>query len=169
MEVREEYPIVNSSEEWRQQIEEKSARKAPSFFQLRAQLPRQGRTNQILAATPNLSVVLKTYASGGENELHAHPNEDHVFVIMHGAATFYGPNGETKQVGKNGCVLIPRGMLYRFQVIEGEPMVMIRIGAAVDPSRDVLARIDVDALPFDGHSEANKEVPLVLDEGKWFE
>ena len=49
----------------------------------------------MLAATRNMTVVLKTYAAGGENGLHAHTNEDHVFLILEGGATFYGPKGET--------------------------------------------------------------------------
>jgi mannose-6-phosphate isomerase-like protein (cupin superfamily) len=168
MEVRDENPVVASTEEWRQKMAEKSAVKGPSFFHLRAQLPKQGRTNIVLGATSTMSVVLKTYASGGENELHAHPNEDHVFLILQGGANFHGPNGEMRQVAKNDCVLLPRGTFYWFQAIEGEPLVMVRIGSVLDPSLDPLARIDIEGKPFGGYSEANKEVPVLLGD-KWFE
>ena len=56
----------------------------------------QGRTDTVLAATEDLSVRLKVYSSGGENELHAHPTEDHVFVILQGSARFYGPDEKPK-------------------------------------------------------------------------
>lgn len=77
-------PIVNSADDWRAEILRLAQKKTPSFFHLTAPLPSTGRTNQVLGATDMLSVVLKTYAEGGENELHAHPNEDHVFVVLQG-------------------------------------------------------------------------------------
>ena len=161
-------PMVETTEQWRHEVERLSASKTPSFVNLRAQLPDQGRTNQVIAATPTMSVVLKTYASGGENGLHAHPNEDHVFLILQGAATFHGPKGETRKVGRNDCVMLPRGSLYWFAAEEGgEALVLVRIGAAVDTHTDVLARIDARGDPFDGSSEANKTMPLVLSD-KWF-
>jgi mannose-6-phosphate isomerase-like protein (cupin superfamily) len=116
-----------------------------------------------------MNVVLKTYASGGENEIHAHTNEDHVFVVLQGGATFFGPRGETKSVGKFDCVLVPAGALYSFHANEDEPLVMLRVGAAIDPSSDVLARVDELGHPFDGYSEKNKEVAVVLDDENWFE
>lgn len=162
-------PIVMSAKEWQREMDKLSPRKTPTFFHLRAKLPKQGRTNQVLAATAHMSVVLKTYAGGGENELHAHTNEDHVFLILQGAATFYGPRGETRHVTKHDCVLVPRGALYRFQADErAEALVMVRIGSAIDASKDVLERVDAEGALFDGYSEANKELPLVLGD-TWFE
>jgi mannose-6-phosphate isomerase-like protein (cupin superfamily) len=168
-EEREVAPIANTAAEWRDEMDRMAKRKVPSFFHIRARLPKQGRTNQVLGASTHMNVVLKTYASGGENELHAHSNEDHVFVVLQGGASFFGPKGERKDVSKNDCVLIPAGAFYWFQAFEEEPLVMLRIGAALDPAEDVLARIDLDGKPFDGYSEKNKEVPIVLDENKWFE
>nr|WP_315594199.1 cupin domain-containing protein [uncultured Cupriavidus sp.] len=162
-------PIANSARQWREEMERMAQRKTPSFFHIRARLPKQGRTNQVLGASPYMNVVLKTYASGGENEIHAHTNEDHVFVVLQGGATFFGPRGETKNVGKLDCVLVPAGAFYSFHANEGEPLVMLRVGAAIDPSSDVLARVDEHGNPFDGYSEKNREVPIILDEQRWFE
>ncbi|WP_026131596.1 cupin domain-containing protein [Pandoraea sp. B-6] len=162
-------PIANSAKEWREAMAEMAKRKTPSFFHIRAKLPRQGRTNQVLGASPYMNVVLKTYASGGENEIHAHTNEDHVFVVLQGGATFFGPRGETKRVGRNDCVLVPAGALYSFHADEDEPLVMLRVGAAIDPESDVLARIDEHGQPFDGYSEKNKEVSVILDESRIFD
>ena len=53
-------------------------------------------------------VVLKTYAADGENGLHAHPSEDHTFVVLQGEATFYGPNDKTRTIGKNEGVPLPQ-------------------------------------------------------------
>jgi mannose-6-phosphate isomerase-like protein (cupin superfamily) len=162
-------PIANSAQEWREAMAKMAERKTPSFFHIRAQLPLQGRTNQVLGASTYMNVVLKTYASGGENEIHAHTNEDHVFVVLQGGATFFGPRGEERSVTKNDCVLVPTGALYSFHATAGEPLVMLRVGAAIDPSTDILARVDEHGKPFDGYSEKNKEVPIVLDENAWFE
>jgi mannose-6-phosphate isomerase-like protein (cupin superfamily) len=160
---------VRSTAEWREQMHAKAAKTEPTFFHLRAQLPEQGRTNIVLGATPLMSVVLKTYASGGENELHAHPNEDHLFIVVNGQAEFYGPKNEVRLVQKNDCVLLPRNSYYRFRAIEGkDPLVMVRVGVALDTTIDPLERIDLQGLPLDGFSEANKEIPVVLSKD-WFE
>ena len=162
-------PTVKNTDAWRAELKRLGAKTTPTFVHLGAQLPVQGRTNQVLAATPNLSVVLKTYASGGENALHAHPNEDHLFLILQGAATFHGPEGEMRRVAKNDVVVLPQNSLYWFIAEDvGEALVLLRIGAALDPAQDVLARTDAAGAPFDGKDEANKGVPLILGE-QWFE
>ncbi|MDX3895567.1 cupin domain-containing protein [Pusillimonas sp.] len=162
-------PIANSAAEWDEAMRRMATKSTPSFFHIRAKLPKVGRTNQVLGASKYMNVVLKTYASGGENEIHAHTNEDHVFVVLQGGAVFYGPRGEEREVGKNDCVLVPSGAFYRFTAKEEEPLVMLRVGAAVDPDSDILARIDIDNKPFDGYSEKNKETPYELYDDRWFE
>lgn len=165
----EEPRLETSTQSWLDTLQRITVDDRPGFFSLRARLPVQGRTNAVLAATPRLNVVLKTYASGGENELHAHTNEDHLFVVLQGAATFYGPRGEEKVVGRNAGVVLPRGVVYRFTAHEEEPLVLLRVGAVIDPASDPLARIDEEGQPFDGYSERNKEVAPVLSETRWFE
>ena len=87
-------------------------------------------------------VVLKTYASGGENELHAHPHEDHTFVILQGAAKFYGPNKEERIAKAGEGVLLPAGTFYWFHVTSDEQLVMLRIGAQASQG-DRFRRIDI--------------------------
>lgn len=161
--------VANSTEEMRASIAAQAAARGPSFFHLRARLPRQGRTDTPMAATDRMWVVLKTYAADGENELHAHPNEDHVFLVLQGEAEFHGPEGERRRAGKHDGVLIPRGTFYRFHALGDEPLVMARIGAVVDPAEDALARIDSAGRSMDGYSATNKQVAVVLDETRWFE
>ena len=161
-------PLATSSQAWLDAMKQIEVHDRPHFFQLAARLPEQGRTNQVFAATPLLNVVLKTYASGGENELHAHSNEDHLFVVLQGGATFYGPRGEERTVVRHGGVVLPKGVLYRFTAHEGEPLVLLRVGAVHDLTSDPLARVDEDGQPFDGYSEGNKEVPCILSMTNWF-
>lgn len=160
--------IVQDTEDMRAQIGAQAAVKGqPSFFHLKAQLPRQGRTDTPMAATDRMWVVLKTYASDGENELHAHPNEDHVFLVLQGEADLYGPKGETRRVHKFDGILLPRGTFYWFKAVGDEPLVMARVGAVVDAAKDALARIASDGRPMDGNSIENKQVPVILGD-RWF-
>jgi mannose-6-phosphate isomerase-like protein (cupin superfamily) len=160
--------IALSSLAWRNAMARLAVHDKPGFFALRAQLPEQGRTNQVMAASSQLNVVLKTYASGGENELHAHTNEDHMFVVMQGSATFYGPAGEFRVVNLHEGVVLPRGVLYRFVANGPEPLVLLRVGAVIDPSKDPLARIDDKGHDFDGYAQSNHEVPCILSKDRWF-
>jgi len=112
-------------------------------------------------------VVLKTYAADGENGLHAHPNEDHTFVVLQGEATFHGPNDETRTIGKNEGVLLPHGTFYWFKATSEEPLVMVRIGAAAFDGVDRYGRINPDGSEMRGDSVENKQVELIMSD-HWF-
>ena len=56
----------------------------PQLFRLRTQLMAQGRLDTDLAKTDEMTVRMKCYAQGGENELHMHVTEDHIFVVLDG-------------------------------------------------------------------------------------
>jgi len=161
-------PVFLSTEESAREAKRLAAKTTPSFVHLRARLPVQGRTNQMLAATPNMTLILKTYANGGENALHGHTNEDHVFIVLQGSATFFGPEGEARRVEKNDCVLLPRLAMYRFAADEGgEPLVMVRVGAILNPDQAADARIDPEGQVLDGFSHKNQEGAIVYGD-KWF-
>src|SRR6266576_3679883 len=107
--------IAQSPEDLRAKVNAQVIQGKPAFFKLEAQLPKQGRTDTPLAASDKMWVLLKTYAADGENGLHAHPNEDHTFIVLQGEVTFYGPNDETRTIGKNEGVLLPHGTLLLVQ------------------------------------------------------
>lgn len=140
----------------------------PSFFRLKAQLPKQGRTNVPLAATKKMWVVLKTYAQDGENELHAHPSEDHAFVILQGRASFRGPNGEEKTIGRNEGAMLPHGTFYWFKAVGEEPLVLLRIGCAAGEGATHRGRVSIDGKPMSGDSAENKTVQRIMTD-QWFE
>jgi mannose-6-phosphate isomerase-like protein (cupin superfamily) len=158
---------VQDPQAMRQVLQGKIKSAQPTFFKLEAQLPTQGRTDTPMAATEKQWVVLKTYAACGENELHAHPNEDHTFVVLQGRAVFYGPEGEEKVIGLHEGVLLPHGTFYWFRALGDEPLVMVRVGSAAFEGRDRFARINRDGQPMEGNSAENKEVELILSE-RWF-
>ncbi len=141
----------------------------PTLFSLQAQMLDQGRTDSVLAATDDLSVRLKVYASGGENGLHAHVEEDHVFIILQGSARFFGPDEEAVDLSANQGIMMPKGMLYRFfATSEDECLVMLRIGTPNFQKQPKQDRVDADGNPMGGDSEANKTVPVKLKEGVFF-
>ena len=134
----------------------------PTVFGMRAKLPSQGRTDMPLAATPRMSVILKTYAEGGENGLHNHPNEDHSFVVLQGEVTFYGEDGEIARLRRHQGILLPCGAYYSFQAEPGDPLVMIRFGAAVGDDVEQYDRTNTLGEQAEGWDAQNKTVPVVL-------
>lgn len=140
----------------------------PTIFRLGAQLLDQGRTDTPLAVTDDLTLRLKVYASGGENELHAHPQEDHVFVILQGSARFYGPEGEESELGAYEGIMLPKGTFYWFTATSEEPLVLIRVGTPDRSKQSEPYRINRDGEPMEGDSKENKKVPVVFREGAYF-
>ena len=63
--------IAQSPEDLRAKVNARVVEGKPTFFRLEAQLPQQGRTDTPMAASDKMWVVLKTYASDGENGLYA--------------------------------------------------------------------------------------------------
>ena len=55
-------------------------------FSLRTPLLSEGRTTTLVAQADLMTVMIKVYAEGGENALHAHTHEDHCFIVLDGEA-----------------------------------------------------------------------------------
>ena len=159
--------FAKSSEDLHDALKAQTKANQPSFFKMRAQLPVQGRTNVPLASSDKMWVVLKTYAQDGENELHAHPNEDHVFVVLQGEASFRGPRGEERTIGINEGVLLPHGTFYWFKAVGEEPLVLLRVASAAFEGVDRHGRINIQGEPMPGDSAENKKVKPVMSED-WF-
>lgn len=159
---------ARTNDEQKQQEVEMAKNTKPSVFSLKGQLLDQGRTDTMLAATEDLTLRLKVYASGGENELHAHPSEDHAFVILQGSARFYGPEGETVELGRNQGMMMPRGNFYRFHATSEEPLVMLRVGSPNYSKQPKPTRINSKGEPMKGDSKENKTVEVIFREGAFF-
>ena len=136
-------------------------------FHLRTAILESGRSHTYLAETENLSVVIKCYAEGGENALHAHPNEDHVFVILQGQATYLDGDEQTLVLDRNDGVLVPAGALYRFESSGDEALVLLRVGVGGRASSS--ERIGADGVSIPPRSTANKYEPPVEVPGKFYE
>jgi quercetin dioxygenase-like cupin family protein len=146
----------------------KATAKKPSFFKMRAQMLDKGRTNTALARTDNMWAILKVYASGGENGLHTHPNEDHTFIVLQGSARYYDADGGTTDVGKHEGIMLPAGAYYWFEATSKDALVLVRIGCRVGP-QDASGRLNIRGEPMPGDSKENKRVPVVVRDGEFFE
>jgi mannose-6-phosphate isomerase-like protein (cupin superfamily) len=146
---------------------EPKAKKA-SFFKMRAQMLEKGRTNTLLAKTDNMSAILKVYASGGENGLHTHPNEDHTFIVLQGSARYYDADGGHTDIGKHEGIMLPAGAYYWFEATSKEPLVLVRVGCRAG-LQDPAGRLNIRGEPMPGDSKENKRVPVVYRDGEFFE
>ena len=125
--------------------------KTPSVFKVRAQMLEQGRTDTMLAATDNLTVRLKVYASGGENELHTHTQEDH-----------------SMELGKHQGIMLPGGAFYKFFATSDEPLVLLRIGNPNVKKQTPPYRVNIKGEEMKGDSKENKKVPVIFKDGAFF-
>jgi len=126
-----------------------------TLFKLRAQLLTEGRSIHPLAETENLRTWIKVYATGGENTLHAHTTEDHMFVILDGEGSFYGPNGEKKVLKRNDGLMLPAGTFYHFNSSGDEPLVLLRVGSRAAEG-NIKKRMGIDGVECQGGTDKNK-------------
>jgi mannose-6-phosphate isomerase-like protein (cupin superfamily) len=98
-----------------------------------------GATMELVGLAPMMWAHSKVYSAGGENALHSHDIEDHVFLILQGRATFDFGDGSSADARAFEGVMVPRGVKYRFQAHEAEGnLVMFRVGsAAIKDSSDL--------------------------------
>ena len=141
--------------------------KEPRLFRVRTQLLSRGRSDYLLASTDLMTVRIKCYAQGGENVLHAHPVEDHTFVVLEGAARFFGPQGELGVLTRNHGIMLPRGAVYRFESCGDKPLVLLRVGAEKEKIK--VDRINPEGKPLPGNSPENKHEEGVPIEGRFYE
>ena len=139
----------------------------PQVYQVRTQLLSKGRSDYVLANTDLMTVRIKCYAQGGENVLHAHPGEDHTFVILSGSARFFDKDGEIGMLTRNQGIMLPRGAYYKFQSCGDEPLVLLRVGA--EREKIPVNRIGVDGQSLPGKSKENKHEDGVPIEGLFYE
>jgi hypothetical protein len=128
-----------------------------------------GNINTLLAKAPALWAHVKIYATGGENGQHLHPNEDHMFLVMAGEATFTDHLGRESVVEPFGGVMLPRNTTYSFRSSGSQNLIMLRVGTCTDTAmlasdthsaqgipELVRARLHPGGEEFSGKDPANK-------------
>ena len=87
----------------------------PEILSLRTQLVSQGHTRILLAESDNCTFRIHSYGpKSGENGLHAHTDEDHIFVVLEGEAQFYDLDGALPVLKKHQALMLPKGCFYSF-------------------------------------------------------
>jgi mannose-6-phosphate isomerase-like protein (cupin superfamily) len=141
----------------------------PEILKLRTQLVSRGHTKELLAETDLMSFHIHCYGpKGGENGMHAHLDEDHLFVVLQGEAQFQGVNGALPPVTKHQALFLPKGAQYSFSNEATEPLVMIRFGAHEKGVRSG-RRLTPDGVPIPGRGKQHNAIAPVLIEGAFFE
>jgi mannose-6-phosphate isomerase-like protein (cupin superfamily) len=140
----------------------------PEILTLRTQLVSAGHTKDLLASTDTTTFHIHCYGpKGGENGLHAHTEEDHIFVVLQGEAQFSGLNGPLPVLKKNQALMLPKGCFYSFSNESTEPLVMIRFGAM---DKDASGhRLDPQGKPIPGRGKQHGAKPPAFIEGKFYE
>jgi oxalate decarboxylase/phosphoglucose isomerase-like protein (cupin superfamily) len=140
----------------------------PEIIALRTQLASKGHTKHLLAQTDMMTMHIHCYApKGGENGLHTHVKEDHVFVCLQGEAVFSGLHGALPALKKHQAIFIPRGCFYSFSNETEEPCILLRFGASADGHHG--ERIDPQGKPIAGRAHKAGAIAPVLIEGAFFE
>jgi len=146
---------------------ESSKKIAPQIVRLKTQLVSQGHTRRLLAETDLTTFRIHCYAPGiGENALHAHMNEDHIFLVLEGTALFLGLEGEIARLTKHQAIVLPKGCFYQFSNCGQEPLVMARFGACKEKDD---WRISPDGTRIPGRTHEQGYVAPVLIENAYFE
>ena len=136
-------------------------------FSLKQQLLEKGAHTTYVAQSDLLSVAVKIYASGGENKMHQHPEEDHAFMVLQGQATFHiGSDENIRIVNANEGVMLPAGTNYWFLSSAAENLVMLRVGATRETPK--VWRAFPDGRPFDEPTIKNKRNPPTFTPDRYF-
>ena len=140
----------------------------PEILTLRTQLVSAGHTKDLLAQTDAMTFHIHCYGpKGGENGLHTHVDEDHVFVVLQGEVQFFGLDGPLPVLKKNQALMLPKGCFYSFSNEGTEPLVMIRFGAMDQTAPG--GRLDPQGQLIPGRGKQKGAKPPVFIEGKFFE
>ena len=143
------------------------ARPKGEVVTLKTPLLSNGRTTSFIVQTDLLGVAVKVYAEGGENVIHAHAREEHMFLVLAGQATFHlGKEERAQVVNRFEGVLLPAKAYYWFQSSGDRNLVMVRVGARYPGEK--AGRLTPDGRDIPGDSPENKQVPRIERPGKWF-
>jgi mannose-6-phosphate isomerase-like protein (cupin superfamily) len=139
----------------------------PQVLSLRTQLVSQGHTRVLLAETDNSTFRIHCYGpKSGENGMHAHTDEDHIFVVLQGEAQFYDLDGPLPVLGKHQALMLPKGCFYSFSNDGDGPLVMLRFGAMEKNWKG--DRLDQQGKPIAGRGQAPGSKATILIDNAFF-
>ena len=81
-----------------------------------------------LARSDLCYATVQVLQSGGENNLHAHPAQDGIWIVLKGRVKFYGKdNVELAELGPMEGIHIPRGYYYWFESASPEMLEILQM------------------------------------------
>lgn len=88
----------------------------PEMIDLKIPLVEKGMTRDLLAQGDHSTFRIHCYSpnQGEVHGLHAHIDEEHLFVILNGVVNFSSIDGELPQLGKYQALWLPKGCFYEF-------------------------------------------------------
>jgi mannose-6-phosphate isomerase-like protein (cupin superfamily) len=143
----------------------------PALLDLKIPMLAGGMSRDLLCRGENSTFRIHCYSTGmGEKHgFHAHTQEEHVFIVLHGQAVFSSLDGRLPAVGKNQGIWLPKGCFYEFFNPGPEPLVVLRFGA-INKGDNESTRVTPEGAPIPGRSSQNPElakpVPIA---GRFFE
>src|SRR5919106_1920099 len=131
------------------------------LFSLKTPYMKQGRITQLVAETANMWIHTKINAEGGENEIHAHLDEDHSFIVLEGEMSVFDEKGNEMKLKQYQGVMIPKGAYYRYLNTGSGNLVVIRVGAGIKGQAQggEEMRVRPDGKPLLAGSGENKTFP----------
>lgn len=114
------------------------------------QLLASGQSRHTLAVGKRLISHGMVIAEGGENTMHAHYDEEHVFLVLSGHAhfAFVAPQKPILLTPLQG-ILIPAGCFYSFCSTGTDNLTFVRVGTARDSNTK---RVGLDGQELRGKS-----------------
>jgi mannose-6-phosphate isomerase-like protein (cupin superfamily) len=131
-------------------------------FEIRPQLLESGKTSSTLLRGQTISCGVQVIAEGGENNLHTHPNNEAIWLVMQGEAGFYTTDDKlVAKVGRYQAIYVPNGAPYWFENSNPEEnLVILRLGARVADAPDQRGRVDLSERKFAMTNESTEGTEL---------
>ncbi len=150
----------------------KAMRETPAeLIDLKIPMLAEGMSRDLLCKGENSTFRIHCYSTGmGEaHGLHAHVEEEHAFIVLHGRAIFSDIGGKLPAIGPNKGIWLPKGCFYEFINPGPEPLVVLRFGACHAGANES-TRVTTEGEPIAGRSTmfAHLATPKPI-EGAFFE
>ena len=140
-----------------------------STFSIKGPYLSAGRVNIDLVRSDLLWLRLKVNAEGGEDVMHAHPIEDHAFIVLEGEVTFFDEGGTETKLRRYEGIMLPKGAFYRYLNTGGSNLFLLRVGAKVRPRAEGQeTRRSPDGTPIAGDAAESHAVDGVPIPGRFF-
>ena len=133
----------------------------PVPFSYRKPVGDRNKLVSVLGRTDRLLAMVQVVKEGGENNLHAHPHTDGIWLVLSGRVRFYG-DGDVLlgEFGQHEGIVIPRGSKYWFEKVGDEDLQILAAQAFDTPLTEIKA-IQDDRVNFAEMKTAPADVPQV--------